>query len=185
MANPSTSSFNEGGPFTPPDTVPFIFSCSCLNITVNAHISESQLDDETQDEKSLWLADGVEVEEIVSRRLSQSFVDWGLMALPLQKFPAYMAWEEGDNRLSRSGIEKEQIDESLISWRKCWICGVRCYEMKGKDKSAAPTGAWVTIRLDSGIHVSGPSFPRYIAHTHRRVPRWKISSRDSDFHYLS
>lgn len=63
------------------------------------------------------------------------------------------------SREDKSGSAIITEDSPEPSWRKCFICGTRCYRVKDKaQKDPAVEEEWVTVELNSGVVVRIGSF---------------------------
>ena len=98
-----------------------------------------------------------------------------------------MTWDQEDERQSRKGpiIEEGAATEmSGLRWRKCWICGVKCYGTKGKaNVDSTDEGQWITVNLGSGITVSIMNTSISFTHSSSLMPSSTRSARNK--HSLS
>lgn len=170
-------------PPLPTNSVQFNFSCRCLNVQVSGRvpievaekINARPADVQGEDLHRVYL--GEKTEDVVSVSLGLPFREesqrsssvWFWIWMPIhngavdadesmQKFPLHVTFDQRDEeeeRISQVDPGDEPRRDLLPpSWRTCWICGVRCYQVPGKLKLDPPAeDQWVTVDIGSGIRV--------------------------------
>ncbi|WVQ99941.1 hypothetical protein IAU59_007084 [Kwoniella sp. CBS 9459] len=127
-------------PLLPTNSTPFAFACRCRNLKVNGRLPASEEDDvkqsghgESSKRLRVYLPAGSEVARLAG----------------------YVTYDQDDLHASgRDASENEAVSDDMLgpSWRKCWLCDVRCYQVEGKSKrDPAANEEWVTVELGSGI----------------------------------
>jgi hypothetical protein len=171
-------------PPLPSNSIQFNFACRCLNVQVNGRVPNEVGEKINARPADVWGEDlhrvylGEKTEDVVSVCLGlpsreedqrSSLVWWICIRMRnlndpvgadefMQKFPLHVTFDQRDEEEERIS-QVDQGDEprrDLLppSWRTCWICGVRCYQVPGKLKLDPPAEEqWVTVDIGSGIRV--------------------------------
>ena len=76
-----------------------------------------------------------------------------------QTLPDFVSYDQNvlsTNDEETAGGQDDGFDTNTLgpSWRTCWLCGVKCYQVAGKRRSdPAVKEGWVEVDLGSGILV--------------------------------
>ncbi|OCF42736.1 hypothetical protein I317_03467 [Kwoniella heveanensis CBS 569] len=127
-------------PLLPTNSTPFVFTCRCRNLKVNGRLPASDEDDvkkpsngESSKKIRVYLPTGSEV----------------------VKLTGYVTFDQDEFRPTNgaSGDNEAVGDDTLgPSWRKCWLCEVKCYRAEGKTKGdPAANEEWVLVEVGDGI----------------------------------
>ncbi|KAK4689490.1 hypothetical protein P7C73_g611, partial [Tremellales sp. Uapishka_1] len=132
----------------PPNSTCFVFTCRCTNLAVEGRITKD-LEDK--------LANDRERKELGLERV------WLGAHAERVKLAAYVTYDEEHAKSTvaaagSSTTEPRTNGDTLgACWRKCWICGIGCYQVKGKRRGdAAVAGDWVLVDFKRDIAISSP-----------------------------
>ncbi|WWD02495.1 hypothetical protein V865_000535 [Kwoniella europaea PYCC6329] len=118
----------------PSESTPFAFTCQCLNLKVNGRIAK---DDEKR----------------VTKGSKDTLEVYLPVAAEVVKLGGYVTYDQDVFRESDENVLAQVDGDSLgPSWRICWLCNVKAYQVEGKARDDEATQEeWVKVDLSSGI----------------------------------